>query len=123
MRTHRKLALAIFCFCMPSAAYAADPMIGLWRAKNGLIAIVGQCGSSLCITLRNLEYAGRTIGRMKRDGASYKGTVLHPGWNWTFNGFAKLSGNTVQVSGCVIGKVFCRSQTWTRISGRRFSGR
>ena len=41
MRTHRKLALAIFCFCMPSAAYAADPMIGLWRAKNGFIASVG----------------------------------------------------------------------------------
>ena len=29
----------------------------------------------------------------------------------------------MQVSGCVIGKVFCRSQTWTRILGRRFSER
>ena len=109
-------SLAILAFAAsiaaPATALAADPMIGYWRAANGLTASVARCGSALCITLRNLEYAGRTIGRMKRTGASYTGTVLHPGWNWTFNGYAKLSGNTVQVSGCVIGRIFCRSQTW-----------
>ncbi len=101
----------------------ADPMLGYWRSKTGLIASVNKCGSWLCITLRNKEFAGRMIGKMKGSGGNYSGSVIHPGWNWTFNGYAKLQGNTARISGCVVGHIFCRTQVWRRQSGHSVAGR
>ncbi|MGE3248452.1 MAG: DUF2147 domain-containing protein [Beijerinckiaceae bacterium] len=101
----------------------AEPMLGYWQSRTGLIASVASCGGALCITLRNREFAGRTIGKMSGSNGNYSGSILHPGWNWTFNGYAKLNGDTVRISGCVVGQAFCRTQVWRRLRSRSVAER
>lgn len=113
----------IFCLGLFSLPVRAEPMVGYWRSRTGLLASVSPCGSFLCITLRNKEYAGRMIGKMKGSAGTYNGTIIHPGWNWTFNGFARLQGNTAHISGCVVGHIFCRTQVWQRAARNFTAGR
>lgn len=115
-----RTSLLAACVLVMSGAFAsAEPMLGYWQSRTGLVTSVAPYGSYLCITLRNKEFAGRMIGQMKPnagEAGKYSGSVLHPGWNWTFNGYAELTGDRVRVSGCVVGRVFCRSQNWRRVS-------
>ncbi|MBZ8118955.1 DUF2147 domain-containing protein [Roseovarius sp. LXJ103] len=114
-----------------TAALAADPLEGTWRTApddnghTGLIN-VAPCGAALCGTLMKAfdgtgaEVASENIGRQiisetmaKGDGA-YKGKVYAPDRDKTYNSKLQLSGNTLAVSGCVLG--ICRNGgTWTKV--------
>ncbi len=114
-----------------SAALAADPLEGTWRTApddnghTGLIN-VAPCGAALCGTLMKAfdgtgtQVASPNIGRHiisqtkpKGDGA-YTGKVYAPDRDKTYNSKLQLSGNTLAVSGCVLG--ICRNGgTWTKV--------
>ena len=115
-----------------AAPASADPMIGLWRTepdrKNLTSHIrVEQCGPALCGTVaKALDAQGREVRTAnvgKRlfwdlmpdgQGGYSKGTVWVPLLDVTARAKARLSGNTLRVTGCK--GVVCDGQSWTRIN-------
>ena len=108
--------VAALGFVMAAAlpARAADPIVGNWRTEAGSIAAVSPCGKAFCITLRTGQHAGKRIGNFSASGGGkYSGTIVDPNNDKSYSGSGTLSGNSLRLSGCVLG-VLCRSQSWTR---------
>ena len=51
---------------------------------------------------------------MSGKGGSYKGQVNKLDEGKTYNGKASVSGNTLSLSGCVLGGLICKSESLTR---------
>lgn len=110
----------------------ADPIYGTWKTipddngNYGLIS-VAACGSKICGTLSKSfnpdgsELDSPNNGRKiiwdmvnNGDGAYGGGKVYSPDRDKTYKGKLALSGNSLAVSGCVLG--ICRNGgTWTRV--------
>ncbi|AYG58926.1 DUF2147 domain-containing protein [Rhizobium jaguaris] len=106
--------LAAILVLMAGAAEAADPLIGNWKTEDGATASIAHCGAGYCITMKTGKYVGRKIGNFSGKDGSYAGQITDPKTNKTYNGTLKISGISVKMQGCVM-KVFCQSQTWTRL--------
>lgn len=111
-----RLSLAIVGLLVGAGAAGADPIEGNWRTQAGYTAAITDCGGSFCITLKTGPSAGRQIGSMKPTGdGNYAGKITDPANERTYAGKAALSGGPLSMSGCVLGGLICRSQTWTRL--------
>ncbi|MCW1951120.1 MAG: DUF2147 domain-containing protein [Octadecabacter sp.] len=113
-----------------AGAAFADPLEGNWRTPtddngNSGIVQVAPCGAALCGTLvQAFDGAGAAmdsanIGRQiifdttPSGNGEYRGQVWSPDRDKTYNSRLTLNGNTLSVSGCVLG--ICRDGgTWTR---------
>ena len=95
-------------------AAAAEPIVGKWRRNNGTLIRFSGSGSNYCGTVLSGKYKGRSIGCMKGKGASYRGTinVLDEGKKYT--GKARVTGNSMKLSGCVLGGLVCKGETLRR---------
>jgi uncharacterized protein (DUF2147 family) len=112
----RSLAVALVATLAFSAAALADPIEGNWRTDAGSTAQIADCGGAFCITLVSGEHSGKQIGRLSPNGANrYKGEITDPNNNKTYSGKARLSGNALEMSGCVFGGLICRNQNWQRL--------
>lgn len=126
----KKIALTLIATLGFAGAAFADPLEGDWRTTrddngNSGIIRVAPCGAALCGTLiQSFDANGGNlvtdnIGRQiisnttpSGDGA-YRGSVYSPDRDKTYNSRLQLSGDTLAVSGCVLG--ICRDAgTWTR---------
>lgn len=127
----KPILLAAFLASLGSAAMA-EPALGLWKTQPddngnfGHVQVVA-CGAAICGTLvKAFDGAGKEIksdnvGRqiitnMKNDGggAYSGGKIYSPDRGKTYNGKLALSGNSMAVSGCVLG--ICRNGgTWARL--------
>jgi uncharacterized protein (DUF2147 family) len=126
-----RATLVLIVIASAAPAFAADPIVGLWRTNqypngdSGLVEIK-PCGSELCGTLVKTykptgeEFASRNLGRQiisdtTAAGAGiYEGKIFAPGRDQTFNSKLELSGDTLAVYGCAMG--VCRNGgTWTRV--------
>jgi uncharacterized protein (DUF2147 family) len=127
----RKTIMAAVLVIMGAGGAMAEPLLGTWRTapddngNTGLIQ-VATCGAQLCGTLvKSFDGAGKEIasannGKMiisetvSAGGGAYKGKVWAPDRNKTYNSRLELTGNTLKVSGCVMG--ICREGgNWTRV--------
>lgn len=122
------LALAI---AQAGPLAAADVAVGIWKTQPDRKSLVSHieispCGAALCgVVLRAFDANGvavstpnvgkRLFWDLKPEGnGSYGGgTVYVPLLDVTAKAKAKLSGNTLRVTGCK-GPV-CDGQTWTRL--------
>ncbi|MDC0012928.1 DUF2147 domain-containing protein [Octadecabacter sp.] len=113
-----------------AGAAFADPLEGNWRTPtddngNSGIVQVAPCGAALCGTLiqsfdsSGAQMASANIGRQiifdttSSGEGEYRGRVWSPDRDKTYNSRLQLNGNTLSVSGCVLG--ICRDGgTWTR---------
>lgn len=113
-----------------ASAVAADPLEGNWRTPtddngNSGVVQVAPCGAALCGTLvqsfdgNGASFASPNIGRQiifdttPSGGGAYRGQVWSPDRDKTYNSRLQLNGNSLSVSGCVMG--ICRDGgTWTR---------
>ncbi len=110
-----KLSLALAATLIAAGAAWADPIEGNWKTQSGETATISG-GSSFSITLKTGKYAGKTIGSFKASGANkYAGNITDPASDKTYSGKATLSGTSVKMSGCVLGGLICKSQTWTKL--------
>ena len=108
------IAAAGLLFCVGAAL--ADPVEGNWRLQSGATARISPCGAAFCIQLKSGKYAGKTIGKLKPDGASvYTGSLTDPATDKTYSGQGALSGNSLKMNGCMLGGLICRTQTWTKL--------
>lgn len=124
----------IFTAAVAAIAFAgaawADPAAGTWKTQvdDGAYAHVKMttCGAKLCGTIARTfngsgEYKSENIGKKivwdmtPAGGGAYKsGKIWQPSTGKTFKSKMALSGNSLQVSGCV-GPI-CKKQTWSRVN-------
>lgn len=114
------------------AAFATDPVEGLWQTKpddNGNFGHVEvkPCGPAYCGTLVTaFDGAGKQIespnvgkqivwDMMAQGNGSYEdGKVWSPDRDKTYNSYMVLEGDGLTVKGCILG--ICRDGgTWTRV--------
>jgi len=108
-------ALAGLLMMMGAIAHA-DDIEGNWRTQSGDTAAIGGCGSGYCITLKTGKFAGRQIGNMAASGGgSYAGEITDPATEKTYSGKATVSGTSMKMSGCMLGGLICKSQTWKKM--------
>ena len=129
-----KQLIATACVVVASAGMAmADPVHGTWKTaaddngNYGHIAVT-NCGGKICGTLvKSFDSSGAALdtantGRKiiwdmeAKGGGEYRGgKVYAPDRDKTYNSRMQLNGNTLSVSGCVLG--VCRDGgSWTRVN-------
>ncbi|PJE38209.1 DUF2147 domain-containing protein [Pseudooceanicola lipolyticus] len=115
-------------------AALADPVDGTWKTAEGetggyLHVTIGPCGAAICGTIAqafdasgaaSADYAHlgkKLIWDMTAEGggAYSGGTIWAPDTDKTYRSKMALSGDALEVKGCVAGGLICRGQTWTRI--------
>ena len=126
------LVMAAVLAVVGSAAFAGDPVEGVWKTKaddNGDFGYVEvkPCGPAFCGTLikafdaTGAEKASDNIGKRiiwdmvaYGDGVYDDGKVWSPDRDKTYNSDMQLTGNSLAVRGCVLG--ICRDGgTWSRV--------
>jgi uncharacterized protein (DUF2147 family) len=142
MKRHLLAAAALFALAGSSTAYA-DPL-GTWLTQTGTSRIrVADCGGALCGTIvwlkepndpdtgkpktdkNNSDASKRArpmIGvpivlSMKPAGAGkWTGQVYNAEDGKTYSGNLTEAGATLQLQGCALGGLVCKTQTWTRVN-------
>ncbi|TPK69115.1 DUF2147 domain-containing protein [Mesorhizobium sp. B2-4-19] len=111
----RKVSLALAATLIMAGAAWADPIEGSWKTQAGDTAAISG-SDSFSITLKSGKYAGKTIGSLKAAGDNkYAGSITDPANDKTYSGKATLSGTALKMSGCVLGGLICKSQTWHKL--------
>ncbi|MFN4158862.1 MAG: DUF2147 domain-containing protein [Gemmobacter sp.] len=119
-------------FVLVAGVASAEPLLGTWKTKpddNGNFGHIDvkPCGPAICGTLVKAfgkdgkEMASPNVGKRiiwdmtaQGGGAYGGGKVWSPDRDKTYNSKMKLTGDTLAVSGCVLG--ICRDGgTWTRV--------
>lgn len=132
-----KLKLALVVSAMAgallasSAAYAAG-INGTWRTEKGWKVKLYKCGGSYCgrvvggttsrdvknpnKALRSRRMVGvRMIWGMKKSGSKYSGKLYNPNDGKIYTGkISNITGSSMRLSGCVLGGLICKSQTWRK---------
>jgi len=100
---------------LAGAAYA-DPIEGNWRTQSGETAAIANCGGGFCITLKTGKHKGKAIGRLTpAGGGQYGGSITDPNNDKTYTGKASVDGGSMNLKGCVLGGLICKSQAWTKL--------
>ncbi|AZO31377.1 MULTISPECIES: DUF2147 domain-containing protein [unclassified Mesorhizobium] len=111
----RKVSLALAATLIVASAAWADPIEGNWKTQAGSTAAIAG-SDTFSITLKSGKYSGKTIGSFKAAGDNkYTGTITDPETDKTYSGKATLSGASLKMSGCVLGGLICKSQTWHKL--------
>lgn len=128
----RGAALAILGALVTPAS--AQDVAGTWSAESGRSRVqVAACGSARCGTIvwtaarvldvnnpdparKDRELVGlRIISDARQQGDSWIGQLYNPLDGRTYQGRMRLTGpRELELSGCVMRGLICRSQTWTR---------
>jgi uncharacterized protein (DUF2147 family) len=126
----KKLTAAELAVMLAAPAFA-DPVLGLYKTQpddNGNFGHVElyKCEGNVCGVIRaafngsGAQIESENIGKrmiwdMKADGdGSYSGgKIWAPDRDKVYSSKMDLSGNALEVSGCVM--VICRAQNWTRV--------
>lgn len=114
----RRIVLAtVIAVAMTGSAFA-DPIEGSYRTpKSGATAKVAACGSSFCMTYTSGEFSGKRFAKFEATGnGSYSGTLTdYTDGGKEYVGKAKLVGQNIKVSGCILGGLLCQSEVFTRL--------
>ncbi len=113
-------------------AQAAE-LEGLWRTPKGWQVKIYKCGGGWCgrvmggttmrdahnpnPALRKRRVVGIDLFRgMRKQGKRYRGSLYNPKDGKTYTGTIEpLSTHKLKLSGCILGGIICKGQTWTRI--------
>jgi uncharacterized protein (DUF2147 family) len=127
------LAALVGAACAP--AYAADGGrgYGIWRnPKDNVRVEIKNCGTSTCGVVvyaspkaeadaRKSGYQTLVGQQLLRDfepvgNGDMRGKVFVPTLKITLSGTAEfIDARTMKARGCVLGRVLCKSQIWTRV--------
>jgi uncharacterized protein (DUF2147 family) len=128
----RLFALAT-ALVIAAGAALADPVEGMWKTKpddNGKFGNVeiAPCGAKFCGVLvkafdeTGAEVESPNVGKQivwdmtaNGDGTYGGGKVWAPDRDKTYKAKMALNGDSLGVSGCVLGGAICRESMWTRV--------
>jgi uncharacterized protein (DUF2147 family) len=119
----------------PVLAQSQDPS-GTYLSETGDTRVrIARCGGAYCGTivavrgeakdvnnpdagLRSRNLVGvQMISNIRPSGDGFEGSLYNYKDGKTYSGRMNFSGgNAMQLSGCVLGGLICRSQTWTRVN-------
>ncbi|WP_127903402.1 DUF2147 domain-containing protein [Solirhodobacter olei] len=129
----KRLLIVALALAIAAPAFAADPVVGIWKSKpddNGNFGYirVAPCGARICgVLIKSFDKAGKpmaspNIGRkivwdMKAEGggAYGAGKIWAPDRNQTYASKMELKGDVLTVKGCALFGLVCRGQDWTRV--------
>ncbi|HHI70868.1 MAG TPA: DUF2147 domain-containing protein [Rhodobacteraceae bacterium] len=129
----KRLGLLLAMIFGLAAPAFADPVEGIWKTKPGDDGNYGYikistCGANICgVIYKAFNASGKEIdsdnigkkmiwGMAPQGGGYYSGgKIWAPDRDKTYKSKMQLSGNSLEVSGCVLGGVICRGQTWSRV--------
>lgn len=112
----RKLILSAAALVAMGGMAFADPIEGKWKTASGETATIGSCGGAYCITLTTGKHKGKSIGKLSASGGgAYAGSITDPTDDKTYKGKASISGRSMKMSGCVLGGLICKSQSWSKL--------
>ena len=123
--------ITAFAVSLPAQA---DEITGTWLSQSGETRVrFSPCGSVFCGVIVWVAKPGKDVNNPdadKRDrslvgvqmvtmkpqgGGSYSGHLYNYQDGKTYSGKAKVSTAGLELSGCVLGGLICRSQTWKRV--------
>ncbi|WP_439575143.1 DUF2147 domain-containing protein [Phreatobacter sp.] len=130
------IAAAALAAALTAAPALAQSPIGTFASQTGDTRVrFADCGGQICGTivsvrgqtrdeknenasLRNRNLVGVRMITMRPAGANaWQGTLYNFQDGKTYNGRMSMPGaNSMSLSGCVMGGLICRSQTWTRVN-------
>lgn len=132
MRLTASLTAAALTLATASPALATSPLEGRWlNPKHSVMVQIGDCGRALCG--RVVQASAHSKAKAASAGtATLVGTALltdltpgGDGWRGTvflpdhkIRAAARLtlvSPDRLQIKGCVLAGMLCRSQLWTRV--------
>jgi len=125
-------AFGLALLALPAQAQSSDPS-GTWLTQSGDTRVrIAKCGAALCGIIVSSTYQKDTnnadpklrersmvgvqmISDIRPAGDGFSGQLYNPQDGKTYTGKLKvMSPTTLQLSGCVLGGLICRSQTWTK---------
>ena len=145
MRTGRSLALlTVLALTGSGSAFAAEPN-GTWLTQTGGSRIrMADCGGALCGTIvwlkepndpdtgkpktdkNNSDAAKRSrpllgvqivLGMKPAGAGKWTGQVYNAEDGKTYSGNLTFTGgDSLQLQGCALGGLVCKSQTWTKVN-------
>ena len=124
-----KILCFLFALVAAPLVHAEGEVLGKWNTEKSeegawLTVDIQPCGDKLCGTIvdahevKDASIVGTEMIKgmqQKTDTAFGKGKIYAPDTKKWYKSKMKLKDtDTLKVSGCVLGGVICRSQTWTR---------
>lgn len=113
-------AAAVICMGAMSTLAEAASANGTWLRDNGAHVQAFDCGGGLGLKVTKSPEAdkvGKTImcGAKPAGPNKWKGSVLNLDDGQKYSGSVTLSGNSLTLSGCVLGGLVCKNDTWSRL--------
>lgn len=114
------VASAAVCMVGMSTLAHAESANGTWLRDNGAHVLAFDCGGGLGLKVTKSPEAnkvGKTImcGAKPSGANKWKGTVLNLDDGQKYSGYVTLSGGSLTLSGCVLGGIICKNDTWSRL--------
>jgi uncharacterized protein (DUF2147 family) len=114
-------ALAIASTLAMAGVAVAGSVNGNWLRSNGAHVQAFDCGGGLGLKVTKSpepKKVGKTImcGAKKTAENKWKGTVLNLDDGQSYSGYVVLNGDSLTLSGCVLGGLVCKDDTWSRIN-------
>ncbi|MDP5279496.1 DUF2147 domain-containing protein [Sphingomonas sp. DG1-23] len=128
------VALAAVLAAPSAAAAPSSPLQGLWLNPHGSVAVrTDPCGDKFCGRIvwasgaaqKDAKDSGvdaligtELLENYRPDGeASWSGTVFVPDLGRHFSSrIDTLSPTRIEIRGCILGGLICKSQVWSRIA-------
>ena len=129
------LALGLVMLALPASAQPADPS-GTYLSETGETRVrIARCGGAYCGTIISVQgdakdvnnpdpkLKGRSlvgiqmISNIQPAAEGFTGQLYNYKDGKTYNGKMNFAGGkAMQLSGCVLGGLICRSQTWAKVN-------
>jgi uncharacterized protein (DUF2147 family) len=128
-------ALGVLFLATPSHAQPQDPS-GTYLSESGETRVrIAKCGTAYCGTIVAVRGAAKDVNNpdpnqrshnlvgvqmisdIRPSGDGFTGSLYNYKEGKTYSGKMSFQGgNAMQLSGCVLGGLICRSQTWTKVN-------
>lgn len=137
MKLARLTLLAALCAVATPSLADANKVSGTWQSQSGITRVkVTPCGAGLCANVvwqqnpskdvHNPDPAKRErpivglqlVSNMKPVGdGEWSGSIYNYEDGQTYQGKVKVNNaNAIEIGGCVMGGMICRSKTWTKVN-------
>jgi uncharacterized protein (DUF2147 family) len=118
----------------PALAQAEDPS-GTYLSESGDTQVrIAKCGPAHCGTIVSVKGEAKDVNNpdpqkrtrslvgvqmisdIQPSGQGFTGQLYNYKDGKTYTGKMSFAGKAMQLSGCVLGGLICRSQTWTKMN-------
>lgn len=115
MKALCRIVMVASAVAMVAGSVEAAGINGTWlRPKTGKHVKSYSCGGGLGL---KVVATGKVImcGAKAKGGGKYEGTLTSTEDGNQYSGTVTIAGNKLLLSGCVLGGLICKSETWKRI--------